>query len=48
MIRMGVSRRLLSEVMYRQKADEFDTTDKSTLRCLTPQEMALYNVVNSD
>lgn len=48
MIRMGVSRRLLTEIMYRQKADAFDATDKSTLRCLTVEEMALYNVVNAD
>jgi hypothetical protein len=48
MIRMGVSRRLLTEIMYRQKADAFDAADKSTLRCLTAAEMATYNVVNAD
>jgi hypothetical protein len=48
MIRMGVSRRLLTEIMYRQKADAFDAHDKSTLRCLTAKEMATYNVVNAD
>lgn len=37
-IRMGVSRRLLSEVMYQQPA--------AGVRCLTPGEMRLYNVVN--
>jgi len=48
MIRMGVSRRLLSEVMYRQKADNFDSQDRSTLRCLSVEELRTYNVVNSD
>ncbi len=38
LIRMGVSRRLLSEVMYQQPA--------AGIRCLTPYEMRLYNVVN--
>ena len=37
-IRMGVSRRLLSEVMYNQEA--------RGIRCLTPTEMTTYNVVN--
>ena len=46
-IRMGVSRRLLSEVMYQQKADAFQGADKSTLRCLTGEEMQRYNVVNA-
>lgn len=48
LIRMGVSRKLLTEVMYQQKADTFQGTDKSTLRCLTPDEMQRYNVVNAD
>jgi hypothetical protein len=38
LIRMGVSRRLLSEVMYLQEA--------AGLRCLTQAEMKRYNVVN--
>ncbi|HEV7228250.1 hypothetical protein [Brevundimonas sp.] len=38
MIRMGVSRRLLSEVMYQQPA--------AGIRCLTQSEMRSYNVVN--
>lgn len=46
-IRMGVSRRLLSEVMYQQKADAFQGGDRSTLRCLTGDEMQRYNVVNA-
>ncbi|MDP3377035.1 MAG: hypothetical protein Q8S53_01625 [Brevundimonas sp.] len=37
-IRMGISRRLLSEVMYAQSA--------SGVRCLTRDEMRRYNVVN--
>ena len=48
LIRMGVSRKLLTEVMYQQKADTFQGADKSTLRCLTPDEMQRYNVVNAD
>ena len=46
MIRMGISRKLLTEVMYRQRADALDAGDASTIRCLTRQEMARYNVVN--
>jgi hypothetical protein len=48
LIRMGVSRRLLTEVMYQQKADTFGGDDKSTLRCLTGEEMQRYNVVNAE
>jgi hypothetical protein len=39
-IRMGVSRKLLSEVMYPQAAAGF--------RCLSRDEMIRYNVVNAD
>ena len=46
MIRAGVSRKLLTEIMYRQKAVAGTSADKSTRRCLTPEEMARYNVVN--
>ena len=46
LIRMGVSRKLLTEVMYRQKAIA-DDTDKSTRRCLTPEETIKYNVANA-
>jgi len=45
LIRMGVSRKLLTEVMYRQKAIATDD-DKSTRRCLTQAEVKAYNVTN--
>jgi hypothetical protein len=47
LIRMGVSRKLLTEVMYQQKAVAEDTGDKSTRRCLTPAEAIKYNVANA-
>jgi hypothetical protein len=47
LIRMGLSRRLLTEVMYRQSAVG-DGADHSTMRCLTLQEARLYNVVNDE
>lgn len=43
LIRMGISRRLLSEVMYRQRAVA-DGNDRSTRRCLTQPEVIRYNV----
>ncbi len=46
LIRMGVSRKLLTDVMYRQKAIA-DADDKSTRRCLTNEEAVKYNVVNA-
>ena len=46
LIRMGVSRKLLSDVMYQQKAIETQGKDRSTRRCLTPEELKRYNVVN--
>jgi hypothetical protein len=46
LIRMGVSRKLLTEVMYQQKAVA-DGTDKSTRRCLTAAEAVKYNVANA-
>ena len=46
LIRMGVSRKLLTEVMYQQKAVAGDGKDQSTRRCLTQDEMLKYNVVN--
>jgi hypothetical protein len=46
LIRMGVSRKLLTEVMYRQKAIA-DEQDKSTRRCLTAEETSKYNVANA-
>ena len=45
-IRMGVSRKLLTEVMYKQKAVVADG-DKSTRRCLTAREAVKYNVANA-
>jgi hypothetical protein len=45
LIRMGVSRLLLTEVMYRQNAVA-DGTNHSTRRCLTQDEVHRYNVVN--
>jgi hypothetical protein len=45
LIRMGLSRKLLTDVMYRQKAVG-TAADGSTRRCLTPDEMKKYNVVN--
>lgn len=44
LIRMGISRRLLTEVMYRQSAVGAGA-DRSTRRCLTLEEARLYNVV---
>lgn len=45
LIRMGVSPRLLSEVMYRQSAAP-RTDHPSTRRCLTGEELRRYNVVS--
>lgn len=47
LIRMGVSRKLLTEVMYQQKAVASGPEDKSTRRCLTPAETVKYNVANA-
>ena len=47
LIRMGVSRKLLTEVMYQQKAVASGTEDKSTRRCLTVAEAVKYNVANA-
>jgi hypothetical protein len=44
LIRMGVSRKLLTEVMYRQKA--VADSGGSTRRCLTQEEAWKYNVAN--
>ena len=46
LIRMGVSRKLLTDVMYQQKAVA-GQDDKSTRRCLTAEETAKYNVANA-
>lgn len=48
MFRMGVSRKLLTEVMYRQKAVAGRGGDQSTRRCLTARELARYSVTNAD
>ncbi len=45
LIRMGVSRKLLTEVMYRQSAVSTDGRG-STRRCLTQDEVHRYNVAN--
>ncbi|HEY0085986.1 MAG TPA: hypothetical protein VGB65_08755 [Allosphingosinicella sp.] len=47
LIRMGVSRKLLTEVMYRQKALAEQGDDRSTRRCLTADEVGRYNVANA-
>jgi hypothetical protein len=46
LIRMGVSRKLLTEIMYRQKAVAGPGGDGSTRRCLTQQEVFQYKVAN--
>lgn len=45
LIRMGLSRRLLTEVMYQVRAVA-DETSRETRRCLTQEELVRYNVVN--
>jgi hypothetical protein len=45
LIRMGLSRRLLTEVMYRTNAVA-DANNRETRRCLTPAQLREYNVVN--
>jgi len=47
LIRMGVSRDLLTEVMYRQSAVA-GANNRSTRRCLTPAEIVRYNVSTPD
>ena len=47
LIRMGVSRKLLTDVMYQQKAVAGSAEDKSTRRCLTAAEAVKYNVANA-
>lgn len=47
LIRMGVSRKLLTEVMYRQKAVAEQGDDRSTRRCLSQDEVRRYNIVNA-
>ena len=38
LIRMGISRKLLTDIMYQQKAVAAGSGDKSTRRCLTDAE----------
>jgi hypothetical protein len=45
LIRMGLYRTLLTDIMYRQSAVG-DGDDHSTMRCLTQVEARRYNVVN--
>ena len=47
LIKMGVSRKLLTDVMYQQRAVADGSGDKSTRRCLTSEETARYNVANA-
>ena len=48
LIRMGVSRKLLTDVMYQQKAIAAGAQEnKSTRRCLTRAETIKYNVANA-
>lgn len=47
LIRMGVSRALLSDVMYQQKAVAGSGPDKSTRRCLSADEALKYGVANA-
>ncbi|MGZ8313423.1 MAG: hypothetical protein ACXWUR_15280 [Allosphingosinicella sp.] len=46
LIRMGVSRRLLTDVMYQQSAVQ-DARNRSTRRCLTQEETLRYNVATA-
>jgi hypothetical protein len=44
LLRMGVRRTLLTEIMYRQRAVQ-DANNRSTRRCLTQAEATRYNVM---
>ena len=46
LIRMYISRKLLTDIMYRQKAVPGAAEDKSTRRCLTQEELLTHNVMN--
>lgn len=46
LIRMGISRDLLTKVMYQQQARGTDD-DPSTRYCLSPEEIYEYNVMNA-
>lgn len=45
LIRMGISRLLLTEVMYRTRAVADRSGDRSTRRCLTQEEVRQFNVI---
>ena len=47
MIRMFLSRELLTDIMYKQKAVKGSGPDQSTRRCLTMEEAKKYGVVNA-
>ena len=47
LIRMGVSRLLLTEVMYRTPAVAAQSGDRSTRRCLSQAEVHRYRVANA-
>ncbi len=47
LIRMGVSRKLLTDVMYKQQAVKSDD-NPSTRYCLSQEEVRLYNVENTE
>jgi hypothetical protein len=47
LIRMGISRKLLTEVMYRQQAVKSDE-NRSTRYCLTQDEARRYNVMTDE
>jgi hypothetical protein len=44
LIRMGISRKLLTEVMYKQQAVKTDE-NPSTRYCLSQEEVRRYNVM---
>lgn len=46
LIRMGVSRKLLTDIMYAQKAVAAGPGPAATRRCLTQDEVYRYNVAN--
>ena len=46
LIRMGISRKLLTEIMYQQAAVATKGGNRSTRRCLTQDEVFKYNVAN--
>lgn len=47
LIRMFLSRELLTDIMYKQKAVKGSGSDKSTRRCLTVAEAFKYGVANA-